>query len=544
MSSPRRSQPVLPSVKALVTRGSDSLARPSSLGSPPPLPRLTSSSPPLLPHLFLPTSSSPPLPPHLFIPALFLFPCPHSPCSAPLLLHFPPLSISSPAPLSSSRSPSCPILYETVLPFFHPPCPMPQLPSPMPHGPCPNSHPPCRISHVKSPQASHWRQHTQGGECHRLALQLQGAPAVLDAPYPCLMPLTDAPCIPSGFRQAAARAGGGVFSPGSSFFLILHSPYPFPFSPLPVLLLRRPIGGSISKGGSALAWRCSCREHQLCWTCPSPSCTSPSSRCDTVQCGAAHNHFHFTLFMLHFSHCNLLVSPSSFPIGIARACHVPVMCLSCACHVPVMCLSCAYHVPVMCLSYACHVPMHVHCMWSACHVQLGGAGGAGTSHCVLLPLIQRACQVHMVRKAPFPSFYRPPTLPPSPPTLSTLPACALHAGCRWSNGDTPCAPSSHPSTCMPAVPTLPLYVKLLPTLSTLSHSSPPSPTLSLLVRVSSPLRSHLSLSSDHFLPSPPLLLAKLIISAKSYLLPHLSSPTPPFRLLFRSSDIIPVSSSA
>ncbi|CAI7908217.1 unnamed protein product, partial [Closterium sp. NIES-53] len=49
----------------------------------------------------------------------------------------------------------------------------------------------------------------------------------------------------------------------------------------------RPIGGSISKGGSALAWRCSCREHQLCWTCPSPSCTSPSSRCDTVQCGGA-----------------------------------------------------------------------------------------------------------------------------------------------------------------------------------------------------------------------------------------------------------------
>ncbi|CAI5457387.1 unnamed protein product, partial [Closterium sp. Yama58-4] len=40
----------------------------------------------------------------------------------------------------------------------------------------------------------------------------------------------------------------------------------------------RPTGGSMSWGGSALAFHCSCREHRLSWTCPSPSCTSPSSR--------------------------------------------------------------------------------------------------------------------------------------------------------------------------------------------------------------------------------------------------------------------------
>ncbi|CAI5496941.1 unnamed protein product, partial [Closterium sp. Naga37s-1] len=40
----------------------------------------------------------------------------------------------------------------------------------------------------------------------------------------------------------------------------------------------RPIGGSMSKGGSAIAFHCSCREHRLSWPCPSPSCTSPSSR--------------------------------------------------------------------------------------------------------------------------------------------------------------------------------------------------------------------------------------------------------------------------
>ncbi|CAI7858899.1 unnamed protein product [Closterium sp. NIES-53] len=38
----------------------------------------------------------------------------------------------------------------------------------------------------KRHQASHWRQHEQGGECARLALQLQGAPAVLDLPFPFL----------------------------------------------------------------------------------------------------------------------------------------------------------------------------------------------------------------------------------------------------------------------------------------------------------------------------------------------------------------------
>ncbi|CAI5482445.1 unnamed protein product [Closterium sp. Yama58-4] len=35
-------------------------------------------------------------------------------------------------------------------------------------------------------QANHWRQHEQGGECARLALQLQGAPDVLNLPFPFL----------------------------------------------------------------------------------------------------------------------------------------------------------------------------------------------------------------------------------------------------------------------------------------------------------------------------------------------------------------------
>ncbi|CAI5491124.1 unnamed protein product, partial [Closterium sp. Naga37s-1] len=39
---------------------------------------------------------------------------------------------------------------------------------------------------LKTPLASHWRRHEQGGECARFSLQLQKAPAVLDLPFPFL----------------------------------------------------------------------------------------------------------------------------------------------------------------------------------------------------------------------------------------------------------------------------------------------------------------------------------------------------------------------
>ncbi|CAI5983891.1 unnamed protein product [Closterium sp. NIES-64] len=234
------------------------------------------------------------------------------------------------------------------------------------------------------------REGSTGAQHARLALQLQGAPA-------------------ASYGRQHAQGGGECF--------------------------RLPIGSSTSRGVSAIAFHCSCREHRLSWPCPSPSCTSPSSRCGVVRCGACgicpvlcgaavldlpFPFLHLSVIQVRCSvvqfgavlcgavlpiiismpHCLSadiamtttphLVFPTSFHIGMAQAVYVRIVYLSraCACHVPVMCLSHAYHVPIM------------------------------ATHHVLLPLIPPPAY-------PRSTMYSLP-LPLSPASLPTL-----STGCLW-----------------------------------------------------------------------------------------------------------------
>ncbi|CAI5961267.1 unnamed protein product [Closterium sp. NIES-64] len=101
-------------------------------------------------------------------------------------------------------------------------------------------------------------------------------------------------------------------------------------------------------------------------------------------------------------------------------------------------------------------------------VRSPGAAAAGGTSCHGPALPFPFLHLFIIR-APFPYFYRSPTLPPSPPSRPGV----LHKGCRWSRGDTPCAPSSHPSTCMLVVPTLPSAVLKTPTPSHSPGLCPP-----------------------------------------------------------------------
>ncbi|CAI5955080.1 unnamed protein product [Closterium sp. NIES-65] len=183
---------------------------------------LLSSPPPL------PRSSPPSLPPHLFFPTSSSPPFSSSPVLTP-----PPLPLScstfllSPLPLLSPSP--LPLSSPPLLSCLLPPSPplalllAPSFPKRLPTG------------------GSTHREGSTGAQHARLALQLQGAPA-------------------ASYGRQHAQGGGECF--------------------------RLPIGGSTSRGVSAIAFHCSCREHRLSWPCPSPSCTSPSSRCGVVRCGA------------------------------------------------------------------------------------------------------------------------------------------------------------------------------------------------------------------------------------------------------------------
>ncbi|CAI5955076.1 unnamed protein product [Closterium sp. NIES-65] len=181
--------------------------------------------------------------------------------------------------------------------------------------------------------AAHWRQHSQEGECARFSLQLQGAPAVLDLPFPFLhngiahayhVPIM---CLSCAYHVPIMCQSCAYHVPITCLSCAYH---------VPIMCL-------------------SCAYHVpiMCLSC-------------------AYHVYHVPIMCLSCAyHVPIMCLSCAYHVPImclSRAYHVPIMCLSCAYHVPIMCLSCAYHVPIMCLSCAYHVP--ITCLSCAYHVPI------------------------------------------------------------------------------------------------------------------------------------------------------------------------------
>ncbi|CAI5983887.1 unnamed protein product [Closterium sp. NIES-64] len=190
-------------------------------------------------------------------------------------------------------------------------------------------------------QAAHWRQHSQEGECARFSLQLQGAPAVLDLPFPFLHKSViqwHCPCLSCAYHVPIMCLSCAYHVPIMCLSCAYH---------VPIMCL-------------------SCAYHVpiMCLSCAYHVSIMCLSR---LSCA-----YHVPIMCLSCAyHVPIMCLSCAYHVPItclSRAYHVPIMCLSCANHVPIMCLSCAYHVPIMCLSCAYHVP--IMCLSCAYHVPI------------------------------------------------------------------------------------------------------------------------------------------------------------------------------
>ncbi|CAI5979452.1 unnamed protein product [Closterium sp. NIES-65] len=207
--------------------------------------------------------------------------------------------------------------------------------------------------------AAHWRQHSQEGECARFSLQLQGAPAVLDLPFPFLHKSVIQVQFGAVLCCAVLCCAAHHSTLDTSLFTMQRPQFPTLLNLL-VSLLPSPVALPMP----IMCLSCAYHVPIMCLSCANHVPIMCLSRAYHVPIMCLSCAYHVPIMCLSCAYHVSIMCLSR----LSCAYHVPIMCLSCAYHVPIMCLSCAYHVPITCLSRAYHVP--IMCLSCANHVPI------------------------------------------------------------------------------------------------------------------------------------------------------------------------------